>query len=114
MSRQLLEEEVRDSISKLYNLHWNNFKGFGSEAGVEATAAGPLVVVDFLANLANSSQSKSSSLMARAAISYHLSLEAPMAGDPTNHVSVAKVMKKIVKKYGKPGKKALQSQIDRF
>ena len=97
VSRQLLEEEVRDSTSKLYNLHWNNFKGFCSEAGVEATAAGPLVVVDFLAMLARRSQSKSPALMARAAISHCYLLEAPMAGDPTKHVAVAKIVNSMLK-----------------
>lgn len=106
VSRQLLEEEVRESTSKLYHLHWNNFASFCGDRGVEPTAAGPLAVVDFLAMLANKSKSKSPALMARAAISHCHLLEAPVGGDPTKHFVVPKVINSIVKKYSKPVKKA--------
>ena len=69
-SRQLLEEEVRDSTSKLYNFHWEKFTSFCQGLGLQPIATGPHVVVDFLVMLAKNSKSKSLALMARVAISH--------------------------------------------
>ena len=69
-------------------------------------SSSPQVVVDFLVSLAKSSKSKSSALMAKAAISHCHLLECPIGGDPTKHVAVTKALNSIVKKYSKPVKKA--------
>ena len=105
-SREVLEDEVRESTSKQYKQQWNKFSNYCRDRGLAPTASGPQVVVDFLVSLAKSSKSKSPALMAKAAISHCHLLECPIGGDPTKHIAVSKALNSIVKKYSKPVKKA--------
>ena len=105
-SREVLEDKVRESTSKLYKQQWIKFSNYCRDRGLAPTASGPQVVVDFLVSLAKSSKSKSPALMAKAAISHCHLLECPIGGDPTKHIAVSKALNSIVKKYSKPVKKA--------
>merc|ERR1712082_34597 len=69
-SREVLEDEVRESTSKLYKQQWFKFSAYCRDRGLAPTASGPQVVVNFLVSLAKSSKSKSPALMAKAAISH--------------------------------------------
>ena len=54
----MLEEEVWDSTTKLYPLHWDKISAFYGDRDLEPTAASLLKVMDFLAMLAKKSKSK--------------------------------------------------------
>ena len=99
-----LEDAVRDSSKRTYLSFWKRYQSFCSSRNIPLTAADSIAL--FLISLAESSKSKSSALIAKTAIKYNLKLLNPSRKSNTDSYLVSRVAKAIVKKYGKPVKKA--------
>ena len=99
-----LEDAVRASSKRTYLSFWRRYKSFCSSRNIPLSAANSIAL--FLITLAESSKSKSSTLIAKTAIKYHLKLLNPQRKSNTDSYLVSRVAKAIIKKYGKPVKKA--------
>ena len=102
--KSYLEDAVRDSSKRTYSSFWKRYRSFCSSRNISLTAADSIAL--FLINLAESSKSKSSALIAKTAIKYNLKLLNPSKKSNTDSYLVSRVAKAISKKYGKPVKKA--------
>ena len=99
-----LNQAVRDSSRKNYKSYWTKFKAFCSDKNLAVSSAESISL--FLIELAESSNGKSSSLAARSAIKFYLKLSHPGKKCPTDGFMVSRIAKSIIKKFGKPVKKA--------
>ena len=99
-----LGNSVRNSTKKVYSPYWRKFNEFCEERNFILNSAESISL--FLISLAESSESKSSALLAKSAIKYHLKLENPSKKSLTDSFLVSKIAKSIIKKYAKPVKKA--------
>ena len=102
--KSYLEDAIRDSSKRTYLSFWKRYWSFCSSRNISLTAADSIAL--FLINLAESSKSKSSALIAKTAIKYNLKLLNPSKKSNTDSYLVSRVAKAISKKYGKPFKKA--------
>ena len=99
-----LEDAVRVSSKRTYSSFWKRYQSFCSSRNISLSAADSIAL--FMISLAESSESKSSALIAKTAIKYNLKLLNPSRRSNTDSYLVSRVAKAISKKYGKPVKKA--------
>ena len=101
---EYLENSIRDSTKRTYSPYWRKFQKFckGKNFNLNSSEAISL----FMISLAEKSQSKSSAISARSAIRYFIKNDNPSKKSSTDSFLVQKIAKSIIKKYGRPVKKA--------
>ena len=102
--KSYMAEAVRDSSKRSYLSYWKRFESFCELRKIPLCAAESISL--FLISLAESSNNKSSALLAKTSIKYHLKLLNPKKKASTDSYMVNRVAKAISKKYSKPVKKA--------
>ena len=109
--RSYMSQAVRNSSQKLYEPHWTKYQKFCSERNLTVSSSESISL--FMISLAESSNSKSSSLTARSAIKFYFKLSFPGKKCPSDSFMVSRVARSISRKYGKAVKKAktLNSEI---
>ena len=101
--KSYMAEAVRDSSKRSYLSYWKRFKTFCESRKIPLDAAESISL--FLISLAEASNSKSSALLAKTSIKYHLKLLNPKKKASTDSYMVNRVAKAISKKYSKPVRK---------
>lgn len=99
-----LEDAVRDSTKKSYRSYFLRYEKFCEESSLDIFK--PEAISLFLISLAESSQGKSASLLAKIAIKYFLKLKRPFQKSPTDNYYIGRIVKSIRKKWSRPVKKA--------
>ena len=102
--KDYMADAIRDSSKRNYLSYWTRFKTFCESRNISLTAAESISL--FLICLAESSNNKSSALLAKTAIKYHLKLLNSKKRANTDSYMVCRVAKAIIKKYSKPVRKA--------
>ena len=108
-----LEDAVRDSTKKTYSSYWLRYRKFCKEESL--SIHNPESIGLFLITLAEKNGSKSGALTAKHSIKYFLKISYPFKKAATDNYFVSRISKSIVKKFGKPVKKAkcIPSQLIR-
>ena len=101
---EYLADSVRASTKKTYKSFWLRYKKFCASHNLVIHDAESISV--FLISLAESTDNKKSSTLAKHAIKFYLKLQFPFKKSPTDTYFVSRILKSISKKYGKPVKKA--------
>ena len=101
--KNYLSISVRDSTRNTYSRHWKNFIEY---CGSQNFSLSSKAVSAYLIHLAERSEGKASSLIARSAIKYFFKINNPAKKCPTDTWLVSRISASIKKKFGKPVKKA--------
>ena len=100
---EYLADAVRVSTKKTYRSFWERYKKFCSENTLPLNDAESVSI--FLIALAERTENRKSSLLARHALKYFLKLELPSRKSATDTYLVGRISSAISKKFGKPVKK---------
>ena len=100
---EYMMSSVRESSKKSYASYWERYNSFCRSNGLSVDSKS---VSAFLIHLAENSDGKSASLLARSAIKFFFKIKYPIKKSPTDTWLVSRISGSIKKKYGRPVKKA--------
>ena len=90
----------------MYKSYWAKFQVFCQRLGWSSLPADPEHVASFIVSLAEESEAKSGSHLAKAAINYFHKCGGPMEKSPTDSFIVRKLLQSATKKWSNPVRKA--------
>ena len=99
-----LEDAVRPSTKKTYRSYWRRYNEFCARNSLSIQEAESISL--FLVDLAEKTENRTSPLSAKHAIKYFMKLRYPFKKCKTDTYFVARIVKSISQKWGKPVKKA--------
>ena len=108
--KEYLEDAVRPSSKKTYSSYWRRFMDFCQKKSMSVLEAESVAL--FLIHLAETTENRVSSLVAKHAIKYHIKLNYPCKKAATDSYLVSRITKSISSKWGKPVKKAKRITSD--
>ena len=100
---EYLADAVRESTKKTYSSFWERYKRFCNQNSLPLNDAESVSI--FLIALAEKTENRKSSLLAKHALKYFLKLELPSRKSATDTYLVGRISAAISKKFGKPVKK---------